>query len=237
MATVSEIADRVQLRVIDLPPAIQSETVPMIRRAHRDLQQSANFPCMRAELTLTTTAFSPVLGTVGVEELKAWRDKPYTTDDLGNTRFLEILHSEEPVRRAYNMEPTLGFGRPKNILVKTGAPGDLTAQLQLEAYPIPDGTNLTATGEYTIIVPYWRLLLLPASASSDWFTTHATEYLVDRATAELFALNWDEQRSVFWRQQSEALRARLIRENARFYSSAGDTLSIYKGGRAAKVRL
>jgi hypothetical protein len=237
MATVSEIASRVQLRVIDLPPAITSETVPMIRRAHRDLQQSANFPPMRGELTLTTTAFSPLLGTVGVEELKAWRDKPYTTDDLGLTRFLEIVHSEEPVRRAYNMEPALGFGRPRNILVKTGSPGDLTAQLQLEAYPIPDGTNISATGEYTIIVPYWRYLPLPASDAADWFTTHAEEYLVDRATAELFALNWDEQRSLFWRQQSEALRARLIRENARFYSSSGDTLSIYKSGRAARTQL
>jgi hypothetical protein len=147
---------------------------------------------------------------------------------------MTVVTSEEQVRRAFNVDPNRDVGMPQVLLHRVlTAVGDPIDDQVWEVYPIPDGLANTSNGEYTIRVPYWSYL--PVPTTSDWFTDNATEYLVAKATAEAFLLNWDEPRYVAWltkagtmqRGGATGLLGRVINRDKQFRLSNVDTIAIY----------
>lgn len=234
MTTLSEIVTRVQRRVIDLPSAVQTEVQTLVLEAHRYLQEQHNFKTQEAVASRTTTLNNPSLGLLPAL-FKGYRGLPWYTDDLGvNYAFSAVTHSEEDIRRGFHTDPNLNVGRPSVLLHKAPTtPGDAAAAQAWEVYPVPDGLAQTTTGEYAVRVPYWSYLAAPAS--SDWFTDNATEYLLTKATAEAFLLNWDEGKYAVWLQKAGGELARVINRDKVFRLSNVDVLVPYPGGRAPKL--
>lgn len=215
----------------------------MVEDAHRELQDLHNFKCSEAVATKTTTLNTASIGTIP-SDFKDYRGRPWHTDDLGvNRHLLSVTHSEEEVRRQYNSDTNRDTGEPKLLLHKAPTtPGDAISSHIWEVYPIPDGLAQTSNGEYTIKIPYWAYLAFPST--SDWFTLNADEYLVAKATAEAFLLNWDEARYAAWLAKAGTIQAglgptgilaRVISRDKHFRLSNVDTLAFYPDARQPRV--
>lgn len=197
MGTFSEIQDRVKRRVIDLPDSVTTEVPLFINEAVRRLEERHNFKVMEAETAqLLTTEANHVLAVVP-SDYKEARTKPYLVFEDGSTRRLILAASREAVLAALTLSDPDDEGEPQVLL--DAEPSDDDNTRNFEVYPFPDGASDFTGGEYRIVVPYWKFLAtLSAGTDTNWFTSNAEGYLVNKASAEAFALDWDEERSVFW---------------------------------------
>lgn len=260
MATLAEIVARVERRVIDLPTAVSAESQTLVEEAHRELQELHNFAVMERRESRRTTLGNPSLGLINAaaassggvtivggspgEFFKDYNhnERPFYTDDFGVTRYLRISMNEGEVRAAFIQDNDLGLGAPQVLLHRHGA--SLTSEpgaVEWKVYPVPDGLCQTEDGEYPILIPFYRYFAAPAT--SDWFTANAAEYLVAKATAEAFLLNWDEARYAAWltkagtmqRGGPTGLLARAINRDKQFRISHVDTLAIYPDVNAPRL--
>lgn len=146
----------------------------------------------------------------------------------------------------FNQSTSFGLGPPKVLLHRHQASDDSVEDVEWKVYPIPDGLANTSDGEYTIQIPYYALI--SDSSTEDWFTNFATEFLVADAAAEAFAMNWDEQRYLFWHNAAYGpqwdsrglLGGHLltaIRLDRQMQLSAVDTMVPYDGARAPRLGL
>lgn len=234
MATVNDIVGRVERRVIDLPASVQAETETLVREAHSHLQRRHNFREMKGLHSLTTTQGDPILGALpsDAKDPFVFRDDPYRTDDDGITTLMKAYTDRDDVIRALGSDPDLHIGEPLVLLLDLDKDGNR----QFEVYPVPDGLAITSTGEYTIRIPYWKLLPLPAGTGSDWFTDNAATYLVYKATAEAFYLNWNEERGAFWDGKATIEAREVIRADKLSAASGATSLPYYTGARAPRVQ-
>lgn len=245
MATLAEIVTRLERRIIDLPTAVAAESQKLVEEAHREIQELHNFQTMEGLRAVSTAVGQSSLGAITVN-IKDYKGQPWYTDDLGHTYFLRVTHDGTEVRRGFNQDPDLGLGRPRVLLHRRPeAVGDDTSANFWHVFPIPDGLAITADGEYNIQIPYYSYL---APTVDDWFTDHAEEFLLASATAEAFALNWDERRYAFWRAKAygplyDARNimggdlGRAIARDKRFKASHVDTLVPYMDVNTPKLRL
>lgn len=249
MVTVTELVTRLQRRVIDLPSAVQAEAQTLVLEAHREIQELHNFKVQEGLATKVTTVGNQDLGTIGLGRFKDYRTgaEPFWTDDRGYTRFLRVSHDEDEVRRQYIQIYPDGQGPPEVLLHRAPqAVGEAVSLHHWFVFPIPDGLAVTATGEYTIRIPYWSYLLAPTT--SDWLTDNATQFILNAATSNAFALNWDEARYQFWRARaygpfydSQGVIGgdlkRAISRDKQFMVSHVETLVAYPGSSSVKLGL
>ena len=224
MATFTQIQDRVKRRVIDLPASVTTEVPALINEAMRRLQRKHNFKVMETETAiLTTTIALRTLSTAAVpSNFKEMRGSPYLITESGG--FKDLLHPDQraSAMREYSVSDVNAEGEPR--LIVDGEPSDLNVR-NWAVYPFPDGNSDFANGEYRIVIPYWRYLpILVINSDANWFTADAEEYLVYRATAEAFALNWDEERMAIWTQKAADERVEVIKTDKKTRLAGVDTL-------------
>lgn len=229
MSAYSVLQSRINARVIDLPSAVQSEVPTLINDAIIWLESIHNWNCMKAEITYNTQPAPtvapgslsqhvigeiPTGGVAGQWQWKEPRENPYYQLALGSTREIDWIPNGNRVYayRQYDPLDPNSKGPPRLLLLSEPNVDDVTnpdftmTTMNLEVYPYSDSLSdwLTApAGEYRVHVPYWGYLpALATNTDINWFTENATRFIVDYATAEAFALNWDEQRSMFWRMKA-----------------------------------
>lgn len=201
MATFSEIKTNVLRNVIDSPAAVTAAAGDKVNAAMRTMQVKHNFRVMEAiSSTFSTTASSHTLGAVP-SDFKEFRGKSHVLRDNGSTRDLPNAAHREALQDIYTEDSASDFGEPDFIFI--GEPTDVAGAASFEVYPFPDLNSDHSDGNYRVIVPYWKFLpALSADGDTNWFTVNGEEYLEFKATAECFAIDWDEQRMVIWEQKS-----------------------------------
>jgi len=206
MGTFAEIQDRVSGRLIDLPTFVADEVPALVNQALRSIQKKHNFEVMLAVSdTLETTIGVRELGDVPAD-FKEYRGLPY--------RLYETAYPAKRLILAPNRLEVLRLfadddvGPPQVILE---GEMDVTGAREWEAWPLPDGLSEWGDGEYRVAIPYWRFVpALDADGDTNWFTVNAEQYLVDKATALGFPLDWDEERAVFWETKAASEMKEVI---------------------------
>lgn len=207
MATYTELQERVQHIVIDLPTSVTAQVPTLVKEAIRKLQTKHSFKVCEALI-------GPSVTVVGTRTLVAipsnfikWRKKPYRIEQNGKVTDLEWAVDRQSVEREYGTAAggeavTADLsGNPRVLLV--GEPSDELGTQNIEVYPLPDGDSLYSDGEYRIAIPYYKFLTtLSAGSSQNWFTNNAEEWICWSAAAEAFFLNWDEERGTMWMQKA-----------------------------------
>ena len=103
-------------------------------------------------------------------------------------------------------------------------------------YPLPDGLRDYSDGDYRVTVPYWRYLAaLSGDSDTNWFTVNAIPWILSRATAEAFALNWDLAREAQWLAKAAVARGIVVNLDKRIWLGGFDTLVPHRGAREAKI--
>ncbi len=207
------IQSRVQTRVIDLPSAVLSEVPTLINDAIHFLCAVHNFKVMESEVQFITSSSttSHILGTIPAD-WKEQRNEPYYVSNVGWTKEMSWQPNRDLVYRRWAPFDPNQIGPPRDLLLGeasnalippiTQPDQDMTV-LNIEIYPFSDSQSDWPAGQYRINVPYWRYLPdLSAGSDHNWFTDQCDRFLVDFATADAFALDWDEQREGFWRSKA-----------------------------------
>lgn len=234
MATFSELQTRVERRLIDLPSAVSAEVPTLINEAIRSLEEDHDFKVMETESqTFTTTSGSHTLGDVP-SDFKKMRGLPFVVHNDGSIRRIGSPYHRTAVERVYTRGDTDFTGPPQFVL---DAEPDDTGDRDFEVYPYPDGNSDYSGGEYRIVVPYWRYLPdLSADADTNWFTVNAEKYIVRKATAEGFFLDWDEEHGTIWEAKASDEARRVIKVDKLYRLGGVTTLAIHKGAKAPRLR-
>lgn len=222
--TYAELQTEVQTILIDTPPAIIALTGKFINRAIRKLQTKHNFKAMEAVLEAPTTLFTREL-VARPSDWKEARNKPFYTE-FGQVYEMRIGDIDMEAQSRFGTDAELDFGPPR-LLIENEATG------ALEVYPFPDGAADSATGEYTITIPYWKYLPeLAGDASTNWFTTNAEEYIIYRAAGFGFYTNEDEDRGDKWFRLASGEFADVVRADKQRRLANTDTLVPHLGARS-----
>lgn len=231
MSTYLELQNEVKTKLIDTPTAIQTIAPKLVNRALKTLQ-AHNFMVMEAEQAYVTVLNQRSLGSLP-GDFKEFRGEPWMQQfTSAKVRPITVATSREGLLRAIDPDDT---GWPHAVL--NGMPTTLGVRT-LEVYPLPDGLSDYTDGEYRITLPYWRYMVdLSAPGDTNWFTINAEEYIVYKAVAEGFAMDWDEQRSAVWEQKAELERKKVIKIDKMLQVSAMRTMvPHYKGVNSPLLR-
>lgn len=225
MATFSQLKQRVERRVIDLPTAVQTEVPLLVNSAYRHLQRKHNFKVMETQTsTLVTTVGERVLAAVP-SDFKELREFPYRITRLGDHQRMKTqLELAELGLRFGDQDE----GVPQAVLLgeqDTAGVGDL------EVWPLPDGDSDHVDGEYRIVVPYYRFLpALVNDADTNWLVVNGEDYIVMKATSDAFAVDWDEERMTIWRQLAQNELREVIRADKRAQVAGIEALAVHWRG-------
>jgi len=213
--TYSTIQSRVQTRVIDLPTVVLNEIPTLINDAIHFLCGVHNFQVMKAETDYTTTSSTTthVVGQMPADWKEPRGEYAYYLSFVGWTKQILWQPSREYVYRRWAPLDPNQVGPPRDILLgeaqdqdfpdPAGVSDNDLLQLNIEIYPFSDNQSDWPDGQYRIKVPYWRYLPdLVNPTDHNWFTDWCDRFLVDMATADAFALDWDEGREQFWRAKA-----------------------------------
>lgn len=217
--TFSEICSRVQTRLIDVRAEVTAEIPQLVNEGIDALQGVHNWRCMQCEVQFITASRSAnphILAQIpsATTQTYAWkepRQDPYYVMQIGDTRELVYLPNRTYAYRQWSAFNTFDKGPPRMLLLgepvnqtvpDPSNPDKLMVNLNIEVYPEPDGNsdwNTAPGGEYRVNVPYWGYLpVLVDPSDTNWFTSNATAFLIDFATARGFMLDWDEARAGLW---------------------------------------
>jgi hypothetical protein len=192
MADFGQIKTRVQRRIIDLPAAVLAEIPDLVLDAVREIQRKHNFKVMETIQAQNTATLTRVLTTVP-SNFKERRGLPYWTPSTGKVRKMGVAVNRQSMLASF--EPA-SDGPPQFLL--QSEPTD-TGASNWETWPLPDGNSDYSDGQYRISIPYWRYLpALAADTDTNWFTVNAEMYIILRATAAGFGLDWDKENETLW---------------------------------------
>jgi hypothetical protein len=173
------------------------------------LQDLHNFKVMEAETGQTETASGSHTLLAVPDNFKEFRGKPYEVLSDGTTRDLLVGSSREAILDVYPLADANDIGEPGAIL--DAEPTDADGARDFEVYPFPDTASDWSNGNYRIVIPYWRYLaVLSGNTDTNWFTNNAEEYIIFKATAEAFYLDWDEQRASVWETKAAGQFQRIL---------------------------
>jgi len=219
MATFSELQTKVQRRVIDLPATVTTEVPSLINFAIRELERKHSFRVMRTLLGPTTTTADTHTLVAVPTDFKEAHNKAWLRPNTGTAIPIQYAPKRLDVERHYD---TGDEGVPAVIL--QSEPDDDGVR-NFEVWPISNSASDYSGGEYRILIPYYRFLAdLSAAGDDNWFTVHAEEYVIDRATAEGFALDWDTENEVKWLEKANAKARDAIAADKREALAGFDTL-------------
>ncbi len=234
MADFAALQTRVKRRVIDLPASIVAEVPDLINEAIRELEDFHNFRVMRTSVDATTGEGTRKLVTTPAN-FKSFRGRPYFTSDLGIVTEMTIAPNIQAALKKFGVGSADDRGTPRVVLIgeETEAGG-----ADIDVYPLPNGLSDYSDGDYRVTVPYWRYLTaLSADADTNWFTVNAIPWILHKATAEGFALNWDVAREAQWLARAQASRAAVVSLDKRIWLGGLNTLVPYRGASEAKIRI
>ena len=235
MADFLTIQTRVTRRVIDLPPAVTAEVPTLVNEAMRELQDEHNFKVMEAATAQLLTAQSTHTLAAVPSDYKEARGKPYEVLFDGSTRDLVHAANIQAVLDRFTLNDLNDIGAPGVIL--DGEPTDVLNARSFEFYPFSDGNSDWGDGEYRVVIPYWRFVpALSGDGDTNWFTNNAEKWLTFRATAEAFALDWDEERSIFWDARAAAEKNRVVNRDKLYRLGGVGTLAPHKDVNTPKLR-
>lgn len=234
MTTFLDIQTRVLRRVIDAPTAVQAEVPTMVNEAMRQLQRTHNFRVMKRVLPAVTVEGARAL-TIVPSNWKEFRDKPYLLSNSGTWSPVTRAEDTQGILRAIGDQAT---GKPI-VIVHDDPVDDTTINRFINVYPLPDGNSDYVDGEYRVYIPYWGYVAaLVNNTDANWFTNNAEEYLVNHATMEAFALDWDEQRLAVWAQKMAGLQAQVIKtDKMQRVSDVDELVPHIDGGYAHTLRV
>lgn len=232
MATFLEIQNRVRTRIIDLPTAVLQEVPSLVNEAMRELQDDHDFKVMEFSLRDQATGIGSHTFTAVPSDFKKLRGRPYVMREDGTSWELKV-----PVDRpdALSRLDYLEEGPPQLLLDPASSSG-VAGSRNFEIWPLPDGNSDYDDGEYRVSIPYWRYLPdLSSDGETNWFTNNAARYLVFKATAEGFFLDWDEDRGSVWEQKAALEKQRAIKVDKLQRLGAFETWVPYKGAHPRRV--
>lgn len=227
MATFVDIKTRALRRLIDAPAAVTTEVGTLVNEAIRSLEQRHDFKVLETETAQTSTAEDTrILLAVPAATYKKPRGDPYMVRFDGSTKPLTLSQDRASVLTAYDLAGTLDKGEPEVIL---DTEPDDTGARNFEVYPLPDALSDWSDGNYRVVIPYWRLLPdLSGDTDTNWFTVNAVEYIIARAVAEGFLLDWDEERSTVWETKAAKWVTEAVRADKLYRLGAMRTLVPHK---------
>ncbi len=233
MTNFATLQTRVKRRVIDLPAAVTAEVPDLINEAVRELQDRHNFQTMQTLLTATTADLTRVLVAVP-SDFKSFRGRPFRRAFLGKSVEMTVSPTRNAAEIAYGTATT-DSGSPKLILRSELTN---TGTSDLEVWPLPNTLSDWSDGLWRVVVPYWRYLpALAVDADTNWFTVNAIPFILNKATAEGFALNWDAERNALWEARAEVkLKAAVTLDKKQVLSSV-TTLVVRRGAAETKARI
>ncbi len=232
MADFETLQTRVKRRVIDLPDTIVTEVPDLINEAIRELEDFHNFRVMRTSVDATTVEGTRKLVTTP-SDFKSFRGRAYLTSNLGIVKEIVIAPNIQAALKKFGVGSADDRGAPKAVLVGEETEAGVS---DIDVYPLPDALSDYANGLYRVTVPYWRYLtVLSANADTNWFTVNAIPWILARATAEAFALNWDLAREAQWLAKAAVARGLVVNLDKRIWLGGFDTLVPHRGAREAKI--
>jgi hypothetical protein len=217
--TYLELQTAVLTALIDTPTMVQDAVPRLVNQAIKELQQRFNFRVMQANEEYLTVGSSRTLSPAGMpDDFKEFRKRAFYTEFLGGNREIDILSDRASILRRWNTDD---IGDPHQLLLDAGT---------LEVWPLPDGVSDYVDGQYRITMPYWKYIPdLQADGDTNWFTLNAVQYIINWATSEGFALDWDEKRSGWWRDRADKEALRVILTGKKEFYSQSDTLVPHQG--------
>lgn len=223
MATFAELQTRVRRRVIDAPASVVAEVPTLVREAYAKAQKLRNFQVMKKETLLTTTVDVRVGGAMPAD-FKEYRGSPYRTQFYGSPIWMTVLHSRIQATAMVGLDAS---GGPSFLLESDAT--DAGAR-NWEVWPLSDGASDYDDGEYRIVVPYWRYFpALSADADENWFTVYGEEWIVAKATAAAFELDWDMENATMWEQIAKAELRDFYQADTSLIMSTTPTLVPHSG--------
>lgn len=194
MATLSELRTRITEQVYDAPPFVTSAVVDRwINRAIRKLQERRNYAVMRAELTGNTTLATRTFAAKPSDWKQAHEDRPYYLRQRGDQVFMKWTVGLEDVRKEFTATATDDKGAPQALYM--AKPTDKLGAQVIEVYPYPDGQSdwtSAPTGEYRLVVPYWKYLAdLSGDSDANWFSNNAEDYIEFYGQSRAFRATWE----------------------------------------------
>ena len=263
----SELQSRVQSRVIDLPPTVLAEVPQLVNEAMFELQSRHNFKCMEQTLYAYTQYSNRILqngapanptqpplftypgqGTSitnftlnmglpgGFKEFATSQSPTFVRYTDGSVRFIEVAPDQRSVYGTY----TEGDYSFPAIIVLAPPTTVLNNDAQFGVYPLPDGLSDWPDGEYRIQIPVYQYFAnLVTPGDSNWLcqNPHGEHFILEWATAEAFALDWDAQNEQKWKAKSELSFKRVVDADKKFRLSAVNELAIhYRGQYQGRVR-
>lgn len=256
MATFLDLQTRVQRRLIDAPDHVLAEVPDLINEALKSLQDAHDFKVMENQKTYRTVANANLLvdsaapGTIADNvplDFKSFRKKQLYRDSLGRFIPLDAFTDIQEVRLAFGAAVSPDFsnvGSPKALVgggfgfnVVFPSSGD-PLHRRFEIWPASDSNSDFPDGEYLIFVLYWYFLAdLVADNDTNWFLTQkqTIQYIIRKAVAEGFLLDWDEERAGVWEARAtQALNEAKITDKM-YRLATFDTIVPYRGVNAIKV--
>ncbi len=234
MTDFATLQTRVKRRVIDLPASIVTEVPDLINEAIRELEDVHNFRVMRMSVAATTGEGARKLVTKPTD-FKSFRGRPYFTSDLGIVTEMTIAPNIQAVLAKFGVGSADDRGTPKVLL--EGEETDAGVS-DIDVYPLPNGLSDYSDGDYRVTVPYWRYLTaLSANSDTNWFTVNAIPWIIAKATAEAFALNWDIAREALWQAKALVGKAAVVKLDKITWLAGLNTLVPYRGAKEAKIRI
>ncbi len=211
---LATLRTRVQARLVDITASITAEVDELINAAIREAEDEHNFKIMEASVEYTTTLATRLLNALPTD-WKESRAKPYLREGQGGilgTHNIQWAPSSAEMVRLYSLDDPNDKGEPQFI-------HENSVDDQFDVYPFPDGASQWNDSEYRVTIPYWKYLGdLVNDGDTNWFTHNMQGYVQDRATAEGFLLNWDEERAAVWLTSARVKldRAKKLDKRTRF---------------------
>jgi len=232
--TYSDLQTRVTRRVIDLPPAVQAEVPDLINDAIFALQREYNFRVMEASVTYVTAPGITTLGSISTPLFKEYRDKgPYLLKNL--TKSIKLLTALDTDVNMAVLNTATEPDQPEFVL-NTVDPN--TGQYNFFVAPFPDTASDWPNGNYRIVLPYYQYIPnLVNPSDTNWFVLYAREYIVNKATAEAFGLDWDYDSMALWLQRAKEKKNEVIKADKMSRLASVDTLvPMWRGALQPQVR-
>lgn len=230
--TYSDLKTRVSRRVIDLPPPVVAEVPDLVNDAIRSMQRKYNFRAMEESASFTTAEGVLLLGTI--DRFKEYRDDgPYLLRKLIRGRTLLT---------------TVGAIVDKAVLSDVDLPDEpefivntvnkASGVWSFSIAPYPNTFSDWPDGNYRIVVPYYEYSAkLVNDSDTNWFVDNAEDYIIMKATAEAFGLDWDYDSMALWLQRAEEKFKELKKADATNRLSGVNELVPFDGAFQPKVRL
>lgn len=219
MGTFLQIRQQVETNLIDLPTAVQSAIPRLVNSAMTFIQDQHNFKVMETlDQSFVTTGNNHGIGNMP-SNFKEWRGLPYYLTFAADRKQIQIAPSREAALSVYNDDD---IGAP--TLLVDGEPNDQGVR-ELRVYPRPDQASDYSDGAYRIHLPYYRYVTaLSLDGDTNWFTVNAEDWLVFRATAEGFAIDWDVENQAVWEAKAQSRLQAVLNKDKRYRLSGLTTL-------------